>query len=68
MSKDFLLHFGLMDTDRAAGDFRAVDDKVVGQAQHTAGIGIEPVEMFRLGRGKRMVRRVPALLIIIPFQ
>ena len=43
------LEVGIMDTDRAATDFGAVADEVVGIGPHPSGIAFEVLHVLRFG-------------------
>src|SRR5450759_1418146 len=62
------LHRLLMDTDRAATDFRTVQGEVVGLRQTFARIAFQQRKMFVLGGGERVMASVPTLGFLVVFE
>src|SRR5665811_1468134 len=61
-----LLHFGAVDTDRAAAEFVAVEHDVVCLAQRLARDLMEVVDVFIAWSRERMVDRGPRILTVRP--
>lgn len=66
--EDLRLQFGVVDTDRAAADLRAVADEVVGVGAHAARIAFEVLHVLGFGRGEGVVHGVEALRLLVPLE
>ncbi len=64
--EDAGLDEGIMDTDRAAAGFRAVDHQVVGLRAAFAGIGGQQPQVLSSRGRERMVHGGPSLLFFVP--
>ena len=62
------LHRGVMNADTAAADFAAVQHEVVCLRAHVARVGLQFPHVLVMRRGERVMHRVIALLLGIPFQ
>ena len=63
--EDGRLHLGVVDTNRAASDLRAVQYHVISTRERGAGIAAKFFRGVRLRRSKRMMRRRPAAFAVI---
>ena len=62
------LHGPIVNTNRAAADFGAVDHQVIGTRQGGAGIRYESVGIVNRWRRERMMQRIPSLGLSVFFE
>src|SRR6185437_10891794 len=63
--EDGFLHFGLVNTNRAAAEFNAVHNDVIVLATDFFRVGFEQRDILAHGRGKRMMAGIPAILLAV---
>src|SRR5262249_25465582 len=66
--EDPLLYSLLVDTDRATADLLAIEHEVVRLGQDASRVALEALQVFVPRRGERMVHRLPAALVRVPFE
>ena len=62
------LHVAAMNTNRARAQFHAVQHQVVRLGAAARRIGGQLLEILVMHRSERMMRRVPAILFVVPFE
>src|SRR5207237_4779196 len=66
--KDLLLDILAMDADRARAELGSVQHDVIGQRSHRPGIGEQLAEILLMRRSERMMRGVPATILVVVFK
>ena len=66
--ENLLLRRGIVNTNAATADFRAVQNQVVGLGADFARTGFQLGQIFIFGRGKRMMQRLKAFFVRVPFK
>ena len=66
--EQFLLHVALVDTNRAAGHFVAVEHQVVGFGADFTRVGIHQAHIAVEWSGEGVMGGVPTIFALVPFQ